>query len=181
MEIGEYAARLTNATNATICTDDAGVQVLRPVAALVEFLKHSKKVVFIGNGGSLAACAHMANDLSLAGVPALDLGSAVNMACIGNDFGFAETFARQVEWFLCEGDTLIAMSCSGNSENILKAVAAARKISAAIITFSGFNGENPLRSRGDANYWVPSSNYGFVQLAHETLLHCAIDTIAGII
>jgi len=140
------------------------------------------KVVFIGNGGSMSACTHMANDLCLAFGTAIALDSVANMSCIGNDMGYSNVFSSQLKWFFNPGDTLVALSCSGKSPNILNAVDYVRTASRAkhIITFSGFDSNNPLRGGGDLNFWVPSTSYGVVQIAHEIILHSAIDRIAGL-
>ena len=162
-------------------TDRSGIKTIGPVGLAMAAIKAAQRVFFIGNGGSLSACSHMANDLCLAGVQAMALDSAVNMACLGNDMGFDDVFDRQIKWFMAAGDVLVALSCSGKSPNILNACARGHDLGGTVITFSGFKRDNPLRKAGDLNFWVPSESYGVVQLAHEALLHCIIDNIAGLI
>ena len=72
------------------------------------------------------------------------------------------------------GDILFAISSSGRSPNILSACNAAA-LGCNIITFSGFSPENPLRRLGNINFYVPSDHYGFVELAHQILIHCILD------
>lgn len=78
-------------------------------------------------------------------------------------------FERQVEWWAAPGDVLIAISSSGKSENILRAVAAAHARGCKTITMSGFGADNPLRKSGYLNFYVASPYYGYVELAHAAL------------
>jgi D-sedoheptulose 7-phosphate isomerase len=178
----EYAAKIHDATRWTIANDDTNdMDADLAVDVAIRHIRTSDTVYFIGNGGSLAACAHMANDLSLAHKRAIDLGSAANITCIGNDFGFENIFNYQLKWQFnaAHENLIIALSCSGNSKNVINAVEAFRD-KAKIITFTGFDKGNALRKLGHLNFHVPSNSYGVVQLAHEALLHCIIDKFAGL-
>jgi D-sedoheptulose 7-phosphate isomerase len=68
-------------------------------------------------------------------------------------------------------DWLIAISSSGQSKNILRAVETAHAYHGNIVTLSGFDANNPLRTAGHMNYWVPSNNYGVVEISHLAILH----------
>jgi D-sedoheptulose 7-phosphate isomerase len=173
-----YAEEIYNATAKATCGD---LFANEAVDLLAHRLKNIERVFMIGNGGSGAACDHMANDLCLAGVKAQSLTNTNNITCIANDFGFENIFAKQLEWLLIHqgSNMLIAFSCSGKSPNILKAIEVARRHRMYVVTFSGFAKHNPLAAAGDMNFHVPSHSYGVVQLAHEALIHCAIDKIAG--
>jgi D-sedoheptulose 7-phosphate isomerase len=70
------------------------------------------------------------------------------------------------------------VSSSGASTNILNAVLKAKAAGAVVVTFSGFKTDNPLRQLGDLNFYVPSSDYGQVELTHAALLHCLTDRLA---
>ena len=112
--------------------------------------------------------------------PASGRWSSANSAaltCLANDFGYEHVFAKQVEYHGRAGDILIAISSSGKSANILNAVKAARGVGMTVVTFSGFDSGNPLRILGDINFYVPSSEYGFVELAHAILLHAVTDAL----
>lgn len=142
------------------------------------------RFILLGNGGSLAIASHIATDFNLIGWPAFALTDAVALTSHANDFGVETIFSKQLEtfWRTCHGtanDIIIAMSCSGKSPNILRAVRCAFEHDARIITLSGFAADNPLRSMGDLNFYVPSSCYGHVQLAHESILHAALDIENG--
>lgn len=135
---------------------------------------------FIGNGGSAGIASHMAVDFSKRGeIRANAFNDAAMLTCLGNDLGYSEVFAHQVSLHTREGDVLVAISSSGQSENILRAVEEARKKGAKITTFSGFKPDNPLRGSGDLNYYVGSNEYGFVELTHMALLSALIDIMIG--
>ena len=76
-------------------------------------------------------------------------------------------------------DIFVALSCGGKSANILSVAHAAGAARCYVLTFSGFDGDNPLRRMGHLNFYVPAHEYGFVQLAHESILHAACDIENG--
>jgi D-sedoheptulose 7-phosphate isomerase len=138
------------------------------------------KIILIGNGGSAAIASHVAIDLSKnAHTRAVTFNDAATLTCLSNDYGYEEVFAKQVEYYARPGDTLVAISSSGVSANIIYAVVAANRGGRiATITFSGFDPDNELRRMGHINFYVPSMRYGFVELAHMILLHSMIDKLA---
>lgn len=138
--------------------------------------QRSGKLMFIGNGGSAGIASHLAIDYSKNGhVPAITFTDASALTCLSNDYGYEHAFAKQIEFHGRKEDVLIAISSSGRSSNILNAVKSARQIGCKIITFSGFQEKNPLRQLGDINFYVASSEYGFVEVAHVGLGHAALD------
>jgi D-sedoheptulose 7-phosphate isomerase len=138
------------------------------------------KLMFIGNGGSAGIASHMAIDYSKnGGLRSLAFNDGAALTCLGNDLGYENVFAKQIEMHGRGGDMLIAISSSGASPNILKAIAQARQTGCSVLTLSGFKADNPLRQMGDVNLYVPSMEYGFVELSHLTLLHCILDLACG--
>jgi D-sedoheptulose 7-phosphate isomerase len=138
------------------------------------------KLMFIGNGGSAGIASHMAIDYSKNGnLRALAFNDGAALTCLGNDLGYANVFARQIELHGRSGDVLIAISSSGRSLNILSAVAAARTIGCWVLTLSGFGADNPLSSLGDVNLYAPNGEYGFVEITHLALLHAILDLHLG--
>ena len=155
-----------------------------PVGDVIElfstahFMGH--KVVIVGNGGSAAIASHTAIDLSKnAGIRAIALNDVSAITCLANDYDFEEIFAKQVEFYGQPGDVLVAVSSSGKSKNVLNAVRTAHSMSMGVVTFSGFEADNPLRKMGDLNFYVPSDRYGLVEVAHQLLLHAVIDSAHG--
>jgi D-sedoheptulose 7-phosphate isomerase len=136
----------------------------------------SRKVMLVGNGGSAAIVSHMQNDLCKAvRVRAMVFNEAPLLTALTNDHGYGCVFERPVELWADNGDLLLAVSSSGQSENILRAVRASVKSRCQVITFSGFSTENPLRQTGDVNFYVPSQSYGYVEVAHSALAHLLTD------
>jgi D-sedoheptulose 7-phosphate isomerase len=139
------------------------------------------KLIFVGNGGSAAIASHMATDYSKnGGVRALALNDSSMLTCLGNDLGYDRVFAKQVELYARKGDLVIAISSSGRSPNILNAVDAALAAGCTVATLSGFTPDNPLRRRGEWNFYVASDRYGFVEIGHLTICHAVLDFLCGL-
>jgi D-sedoheptulose 7-phosphate isomerase len=138
------------------------------------------KVIFVGNGGSAGIASHMAIDFSKnGGIRSLAFNDGSALTCLGNDLGYENVFAKQIEFHGRGGDVLIAISSSGRSPNILSAVEAARRLGCTVVTLSGFSPDNPLRRLGDVNFYVDSSEYGFVETGHQALIHAMLDINLG--
>jgi D-sedoheptulose 7-phosphate isomerase len=166
------------AASARIITLDAAFQEVCNLCHSAH--DNGNKIMFIGNGGSMGIATHMAVDFSKAGgMRATAFGDAAVLTCLGNDTGYENVFARQIEWHGRAGDVLIAISSSGKSPNILNGVHAARSQGAKIVTFSGFQPDNPLRQEGDINFYVRAMEYGFVEVAHQAILHAILDIDVG--
>ena len=101
------------------------------------------------------------------------------LTCVGNDYGYERLFEKPIEMFADQGDILVAISSSGRSQNILNGVNAARKKDCSVITLSGFSADNPLRTLGDINFYVPAEAYGPVEILHHSICHCILDTIVN--
>jgi D-sedoheptulose 7-phosphate isomerase len=139
------------------------------------------KLIFVGNGGSAAIASHMATDYSKnGGVRSLALNDASMLTCLGNDLGYDRVFAKQIELHARKGDLVIAISSSGRSANILNAVDAAAAAGCTIATMSGFTPDNPLRRKGEWNFFVASDRYGFVEIGHLTICHAVLDFLCGL-
>jgi len=136
------------------------------------------KIISIGNGGSAAIAGHTAIDFWKNGrMPAIAFNDGPLLTCISNDFGYEHVFAKPIEFFARKQDVLFAISSSGKSENILRGVEAAQSKGCSVITLSGFDIDNPLRLMGAYNFYVPSHEYGAVEVAHQYICHCILDVI----
>jgi len=135
---------------------------------------------FIGNGGSAGIASHMAVDFAKrGGIRTSTFNDAAMLTCLGNDLGYDQVFAHQIGMRARAGDVLVAISSSGRSPNILNGCETARGNGAAVLTFSGFTADNPLRQQGALNFYVPSREYGFVELTHMALLGAMVDIHIG--
>lgn len=183
--IREYQETFIELIHAVECTGilEASLDSTDGLAAASEVIvrnaKRGGKVLAVGNGGSSVIASHIAIDCwNNAGIRAMAFNDAALLTCISNDFGYENVFEKPIAFFADENDTLIAISSSGQSENILRAAKAARHRGCTVITLSGFRPNNPLRRLGDYNLYVPASEYGFVEVIHQYLCHCLFDAVA---
>jgi len=144
-------------------------------------MDHSNSRIFIiGNGGSAATASHMANDLGTGlkrrDILTLDVVSLCDNSSIStalaNDIEFENIFYMQLKDIIKPEDTLIAISCSGNSPNIIKAVDYSKKLGSTIIGLSGFSG-GKLKQLSDISihFETDNSEYGLVEDAHMIINH----------
>lgn len=140
--------------------------------------KAGNKVIFIGNGGSAGIASHLAIDYCKnAKIRSIAFNDAAALTCMSNDYGYKYVFAKQLEFYGRPGDVVVAISSSGKSVNIIEAAAQAKQSNMGLITLSGMDSENPLRGAGDINYFVPSDDYGVIEITHLTLLHTITSVI----
>ena len=163
----------------------------RPDGALLEQLasvreqwlatkKAGGKVIFIGNGGSAGIAAHLAIDLGKnGGVPATCFNDGAQITCLANDYGFENWIAHAVRIQAKPEDTLVAISSSGRSPNILNGIKQAREMGISVTTCSAMDADNPLRSAGDINLWADSRAYNIVETVHQFWMMSVIDLIIG--
>ncbi len=143
-----------------------------------EMKENGKQVFFIGNGGSSAIASHMTADfMKNGGMKTYSLYDNSVTTCMGNDYGYEYIFSRPLEFLGNKGDLLVAISSSGNSKNIVNAIQVAQKKGLKIITLSGFEKENCIRSMGNYNIYVPVSHYGMVESIHNLILQQIVDMI----
>src|SRR5437867_216889 len=147
-----YFGTLSQLILETEVTDRSGGRLdLEQAFDKLSFAAHSvhdagNKIMFIGNGGSAGLASHLAIDLCKnGGLRSLAFNDPSALTCLGNDLGYHNVFAKQLEFHARPGDLLIAISSSGRSANILAAVKAARARDCRVVTFSGFDENNDLR------------------------------------
>jgi D-sedoheptulose 7-phosphate isomerase len=145
----------------------------------LKVIQSSKRIFFIGNGGSNSICSHMGEDYAkIAGFQTFTFSDAALITCFSNDFGYENAMAEWLKIYFQEGDLLVAISSSGNSNNILNAVELAKSKKGSIITLSGFDAGNQLRKLGHVNFYIGEANYGIVECFHQVILHVLLDKIA---
>ena len=181
-----YLDTLKKAADNVAVSDQSSLRLDRDetITKVIELMRNGSmngnKIIFVGNGGSASIASHMAIDYSKNGrLPAVSFNDGAALTCIGNDLGYENVFSEQIKLHAKQDDLLIAISSSGASQNILNALTQARAVGCNIITMSGFSEENPLRQLGDINWYVPSSEYGFVEITHLTLCHAILDNLMG--
>ena len=150
--------------------DSAALAMARSLAA-------GGKVLVCGNGGSAADAQHMTGELlgrflmERPSLPAVALTvDTSTLTAIGNDYGYEDIFSRQVQGLGRKGDVLVAISTSGNSGNVLKAIEAAREAGLAVVGFTG-KGGGRMAEMCDHLINVPSSHTPHIQEIHEAVMH----------
>ena len=145
------------------------------------FTKHkndSTRLFFIGNGGSSAIASHMTADfMKNGGMNTYSLYDNAVTTCMGNDYGYEYIFSKPIEFLAREGDLLVAISSSGNSQNIINAINVAKAKGASVITLTGFCSDNKAKQLGDINVYVPCEKYGIVESIHNLILQQVVDMI----
>jgi len=159
--------------------------ILKAVELLVNCFKNGNKLLLCGNGGSAADCQHIATELMIRlshnfqrpALPAIALTTDTsNLTAGGNDIGFENVFARNVEGLGNKGDVLLAISTSGNSPNVIKAVEMAHKKGMKVISFLGGNG-GKLKPLVDLPIVIPSHNTQRIQEGHITVAHIICELV----
>ncbi len=149
---------------------------------LLEIFKRYKvaksQVFFIGNGGSAAIASHMTGDfMKNGGMRTCSLYNSAVMTCIANDYGYEHIFAKPLSRLGNPSDLLVAISSSGNSPNIVRAVQTAKEMGIFVTTFTGFKADNKARQLGNLNVYVPCEEYGKVETIHQLILQQIVDMI----
>lgn len=160
-------------------------EILSAVDLISSAYKNGKKLLLCGNGGSAADSQHIATEFMIRlnhhinrpALPAIALTTdSSNLTAGGNDIGFENVFARNIEGLGNEGDILIAISTSGNSPNILKAVDMAKQKNIKTIGLLGGNG-GKLKSNVDLPIIIPSENTQRIQEGHITTAHIICELV----
>lgn len=162
----------------------------RLLSACVHSIRHGNKIVFFGNGGSAADAQHLAAELAVryqldrAPIPALALTTNTSvLTAIGNDLGFDALFARQVAALCRAGDVCIGISTSGESENVIRGLQAARDQGCIAAGFAG-RGGGQMVGLADPLLVVPSAVTARIQEMHILLGHLlcsALETELGLV
>jgi len=141
------------------------------------------KILFFGNGGSAADAQHLATELvarykrNRPPIAALSLSTDTSaLTAIGNDFGYEDVFARQLEALARPGDVAIGISTSGNSENVVRALTSAVRIGATAVAFTG-QGGGRLAAIAEPLIAVPSSDTARIQEMHILIGHMLCDVL----
>lgn len=154
-------------------------QIVAFVEILLDSRERNARLFFIGNGGSAATASHFANDIDIGTLSwtkpfrAVSLtDNAAVLTAIGNDYGYDDIFVRQLRTQMSTGDVVIAISVSGNSQNVIKAVEYANANGAITVGLTGFDGGS-LKKISKLSIHVPTSKgvYGPVEDIHLIIDH----------
>ncbi len=175
----------------SVATKQAAANVLGPAIAragqlMAQSLLDEGRIFSCGNGGSAADAQHFAAELlnrfeiERPGLPAIALTTDTStLTSIANDYAFEEIFAKQVSALCRQNDVLLAISTSGNSENVNRAIVAAHERAAKVVALSGRDGGRMagLLSDNDVEIRVPAERTARIQEVHILILHCLCDVV----
>ncbi len=145
--------------------------------------KEGRKVLSCGNGGSHCDAMHFAEELTgyyrknRPGYPAIAISDVSHLSCVGNDFGYDYVFSRYIEAVAKKGDILFALSTSGNSRNIIKAIKVARTKGMQVISLTGKEGG---KMAGTSDIEIRVAHFGYadrIQEIHIKVIHILIQLI----
>ncbi len=168
----------------------AAAQLAQPINEAVDLmfgaLSNGNRILACGNGGSAADCQHFAAELvgrferERLPLPAMSLVTDASiLTSIGNDYGFTDIFAKQVQAFGQAGDVLLAISTSGNSPNVIAAVDAALERDMRVVALTGKGGGQigQMLTDADVHICVPHDRTARIQEVHILIVHCLCDGI----
>jgi D-sedoheptulose 7-phosphate isomerase len=170
----------------TECAERLAPGIAAAAELMTSRLLCENKILCCGNGGSAADAQHFAAEMlnrfemERPGLPAIALTTdASTLTSIANDYRFEEVFAKQVRALGRAGDVLLAITTSGESPNIVQALAAAHDRDMPVVALTGRTGGQvgELLRAGDVELRVPSRSTARIQEAHITILHCICDLI----
>ena len=138
------------------------------------------KLMFAGNGASASISEHGAVDFTKqGGVRAVTFNEANLITCFSNDFGYDHWVSEAVKFYGKKDDVLVLISVSGESPSVINAAKVAKELEISVITFSGRDSNNSLKSLGDLNFWVDSHAYNIVECIHMIWVTTVIDALIG--
>ena len=170
--------------------DQLAAPIARAAELMVQCLIGDGKILSCGNGGSAADAQHFAAELlnrfekERPGLAALALTTdSSTLTSIANDYDFAQVFSKQVRALGHPGDVLLAISTSGNSRNVVDAIAAARERQMRVVALTGRGGGEigAMLSAADVHVCVPHKNTARIQEVHLLTLHCLCDAIDSLL
>jgi D-sedoheptulose 7-phosphate isomerase len=184
-------SRVSNHFSESIAAKQAAAELLSPIIATAgllmgQSLQRDGKILSCGNGGSAGDAQHFSSELlnrferERPGLPAVALTTdSSTLTSIANDYAYEEIFAKQVRALGRGGDVLLAISTSGNSENVNRAIVAAHERSMQVVALSGRDGGQmaELLSAGDVEIRVPAERTARIQEVHLVVVHCLCDLI----
>ena len=153
---------------------------------MVESLKKGGKIISCGNGGSMCDAMHFAEELSgryrgdRKALAAVSISDSSHISCVANDYGYDFVFERYIEAFGKEGDVLLAISTSGNSKNVNRALISAKENGIVCFGFLGSGGGSSSQLC-DQFFLVPSSDTARIQESHITAGHVLMELIENIL
>lgn len=182
-QIKQHFLEAQSVLNSFLSNEDNFIAIEKAGQLMVEAIKNGGKILSCGNGGSLCDAMHFAEELTgryrenRPAIPAIAISDASHMACVGNDYGYDFVFSRYLEALGNKGDVLLAISTSGNSKNVLKAIETAHAKGMKVVGLTGKNG-GAMAELCDVEIRAPHSDFADrAQEIHIKCIHSLIDYI----
>ena len=176
----DWLARYFARYRASLLETDVSDQLIALKDRLKQTQALGKKVIVAGNGGSAAIASHCAVDFTKnGGIRCVNFNEADLITCLANDYGYGQWLAKALEFYADPGDLVILISSSGKSPNMVNAARYARSRGLEVVTFTGFEEDNPLKMLGTVKFWVESRAYNVVEMTHQIWLLAVCDLIVG--
>jgi len=154
--------------------------IINAKSMMLRTKENSGKLMFAGNGASASIANHASLDFTKQGnINSVNFNESAFITAFANDFGYENWLKKAVEFYGKKEDTLVLISSSGTSENIVRAAEYAKGNDINVITFTGFSCENALAKIGDINFWVDSRAYNIIEGIHQIWLLSICDLIIG--
>lgn len=181
--IKEALIEAQTALQALIANEEAILAIDSASNAMAQAIQSGHKILSCGNGGSLCDSMHFAEEMTgrfrqdRPGFAAIAIADASHMSCVGNDYGYEEVFARYVSAVGQKGDVLLAITTSGTSKNVLKAVVAAKQKGMVVVGLTG-KAQSPLAQEADITIVTPAGRWADrVQELHIKCIHIMIEQV----
>ena len=147
---------------------------------LIQKSIHKKsKVYIVGNGGSASIASHVSVDFAkIARIPSATFNNSNLITCFANDYGYENWVLEAIKAYTNKNDLIILISSSGTSNNIVNAAKYCKSNKINLITFSGFNKDNPLSKLGNINFHIDSNKYNYIEMSHHIILLALVDIFA---
>jgi D-sedoheptulose 7-phosphate isomerase len=174
----DYLVKYLNTYNSLIKDSSTIDDLIKIQSMFQKTSNQGGKIILAGNGGSAAMASHVAVDITKnAGIRAVTFNEYDLITTLANDFGYENWISKAIELYYNTKDIIVLISASGQSLNVLNAAIKSKEFGLPVITFSGFNSNNPLRKLGEINLWVDSNIYNIVEMTHHIWLLAIVDMI----
>jgi D-sedoheptulose 7-phosphate isomerase len=176
----QYLQEASEVLNSFLADETKLQAIAEAVGLIVDSMKQGGKVISCGNGGSMSDAMHFAEELTgrfrndRPSLPAIAISDPSYLSCVANDYGYEHVFSRFVKSMGNRGDVLLAISTSGNSANVLRAIEAARQNGLKVVGLTGKDG-GKMAGQCDVEIRAPHSPYAdHAQEIHIKVIHCLI-------
>jgi len=160
--------------------DDTAALMIQFKEMILDARDKCKTMYFAGNGASTTIASHAALDFTnQLAIRCHAMNDPNFITCFSNDFGYEDFMERTVKLYADKEDMVVLISSSGRSQNAVNAAIRAKLMGCKVVTFTGFDKNNPLKKLGDINFWLNNRDYNVVESTHMTWLVTVCDLIAS--